>query len=96
MIPLNQLAKDSGLDIVKKLTSKAPDKSTLPVDVRRLLVKNENLTIEGEVNTRSQLESVRSMLQSVAVDRQVREMTPSLPPAAGRLIFAFSVKVSRK
>lgn len=87
---------NSGLDIVKKLSENAPDKNTLPVDVRTFMLKNDNLIVEGEITTRAQAELVRGLLQSISVDRQVAEMTPTISPKAGRLVFAYKVRVARK
>lgn len=87
---------NSALDVINDLSEKMPDKPQLVVDVRRVLIKNENLTIEGEVSTRDQVGVVRTALIGLSTDRQVKDMTPSIRPSQGKFAFAFSVKTPRR
>ncbi len=87
---------NSALDVINQLSEKMPAKSQIVVDVRRLLLKNENLTVEGEVSQQSHVELVRNALTSQSTDRKVRDMSPSIKPSQGKLAFAFSLKVNRK
>lgn len=87
---------NSILDIVSLLSEKIPSKNQVNVDIRRLLIKNENVTIEGEVSQQSQVNLIRTALTSIASDQNVRDMSPSIQPSQGKLVFAFNLKVNRK
>lgn len=87
---------NSALDIVQILSEKMPAKQQLTVDVRRFLLQNENLTIEGEAPTKAQIDLVRGALQLISADRNVRDLAPSIKPSQGKLAFAYLLKVNRK
>lgn len=87
---------NSVLDVINSLSEKFPVKSQVTVDVRRLLLKNENLTLEGEVSQKSHLDLIRNVLISQATDRKIQDMSPSIQASPGKLAFAFGLKVNRR
>ncbi len=94
---LNQLQDiNSAMSVMNKLSLLAPPKARTKLDVRRFYVFNDLLTVEGDVARREELVSFQQSLTSLSTNRQLTDLTPTLPPRPGRIAFAYQVKVQRK
>jgi general secretion pathway protein L len=95
-----QLAKlsniNSVLDVVLDISKSFPGKNDVTVDVRRVYIQNENVTIEGEVSQRGHVQRIKQALTPIASDRKVLDQRPSIKASAGKLTFALNLKVSRR
>jgi general secretion pathway protein L len=87
---------NSALYIMDRLSQLVPQKDQIQLDVRRFYLLNDTLTLEGQVSNRESLPSLMQSLQSLSVNRQVTELAPSASPQAGRVAFAYSLKVARR
>jgi general secretion pathway protein L len=87
---------NSALDIMNRVSAVMPTKDQIQLDVRRFYVLNEYLTLEGEVNRKESATQIQRAITSLAVDRQVKELSPSFKPQNGRIAFAYTLKVARR
>ena len=93
---LAELVKmNSAMDIMNQISARFPAGSQARVDVKRLLVNNENVEIEGEVSQLSQKQLIQASLQSVAQNGLVTPLKPSFDPSSGKIPFAYRFQVER-
>lgn len=87
---------NSPLDIMNKISSVFPPSKTLPVDIRQFSVRSELVTLEGEVSTQDQMNTLKSLLRNLAIDKKVQDLPPSAASTDGRLAFHLNFKMDRK
>lgn len=87
---------NSPLDIIAKISTTLPQRRNLPVDIRQFSVESETVTLQGEISSQDQLNTMKSLLRNLAVDKKLQELPPSLTSKDGRLVFHLSFKVNRK
>jgi general secretion pathway protein L len=86
---------NSPLDVLADLSSKLPGGDRLSIDVKRLLVMEDTMTLEGDASTNQTVTQMKQYLETVAKDRSVQTNTPSISASSGKIPFAFTFKVSR-
>jgi len=86
----------SAMSVMNKLSNLVPPRGKITLDVRRFFVLNNLLTVEGDVIKQDDLNNFKQALTSLSADRQITELTPTLPARPGKLAFAYQVKVQRK
>ncbi len=87
---------NSPLDIITKISSALPPVRSLPVDIRQLSVRSETVNLQGEISTTDQLNTMKSLLRNLAVDKQLQDLPPTISSKDGRLVFHVSFKMDRK
>jgi general secretion pathway protein L len=87
---------NSALTVMDRLSQLVPQKEQITLDVRRFYLLNDTLTLEGQVTRKDSLMSLQQSLQSLSVNRQVAELTPTHPPENGHIAFAYTLKVPRR
>ncbi len=86
----------SPLDIINKISSTLPQRRNLPVDIRQFSVQSETVTMQGEISSQDQLNTMKSLLRNLATDKKLQELPPNLTSTDGRLVFHLSFRVNRK
>lgn len=86
---------NSGLDVLNRLSQLLPSGRETQIDIKRFMVENDILEIEGEANTRSTVDRVRHGLSGLSRDGKIDTLPSQIKPAAGKLGFAFRTRVSR-
>lgn len=87
---------NSPLDIINKISTALPSARNLPVDIRQLSIRSETVTLQGEISTQAQLNTIKSLLRTLAVDKKLQDMPPTITSTNGRLTFHMSFKMDRK
>lgn len=85
---------NGGLDVLDNISKGIPGQDRLNVDVRRFYLLENKLSIEGLANRREDTTQLRNSLRSLAADKKVKELTPSVS-AGGKVSFAFELNVPR-
>ncbi len=86
---------NSALDILKKVSEATPAKNSLTVDVRKLLVEQNQVMLEGYLGSAREVTLLQQSLVNITVDGHVDAKTSSLPHQLNRTAFAFSFQVDR-
>ncbi len=86
----------SALDIIKDLSSKLPSKKQLTLDVRRLNIKNTQVTISGLVNRTDSLKILKDVLKQYALKNKITSLNSRLLAPSGKKSFSYKFSVSRK
>lgn len=86
----------SALDVINSITTTFPTKERITTDVRRLLVANENVTIEGEVAKLSDRALIENALKKIAVRQKITPLRESIQVSPGRIAFAYNFKINRR
>ncbi len=86
----------SALSVINAITNTFPSKDILTADVRRLLVANENITIEGEVTKLSDRTLLENAFKKIAIRQKVTPLKESIKVNPGRIAFAYSFKFNRR
>jgi len=87
---------DSAMAPLNKLSTLIPSRNSTDLNVRRFQIADDLLTIEGDVAKASQLAQVKQAVTNLAADKKLNELAPTLAARAGRLNFAYQVKVQRR
>lgn len=86
---------NSALDIVKKINDAAPPKSALTLDVVQLQVQDNQVSMQGYVNSAQEMTLLQQALSNITSDGQVRAQKTTLSPLPGRTAFSFNFNVDR-
>lgn len=70
----------SALDTMTKISRQFIQKNQGPVEVRRLLIQNELIQIEGEMSRQRQRSLVQKSLQTIAKNGKVQSIRPTIKP----------------
>ncbi|GIL17798.1 MAG: hypothetical protein BroJett040_15490 [Oligoflexia bacterium] len=88
---------NSALDVVKKISDAAPAKSSTSINVRKLIVSEGQVEIEGSVSKAQDLTLLQSALSQISLTGKITPakagQTPALP--VGAVPFAYSFPVDR-
>ena len=86
---------NSALDIFKKISEASPAKASLKLNVRRLLIQDDSVRIEGFVSNNQQLGLFKNALTGIAVAGKIEQLSPSTLTANEGASFALAFKVDR-
>lgn len=87
---------NSPMDIVNKISVTLPPRAKLPVDIQVFSVRSEYITLQGEVSTQDQLNTMKSVLRNLSADKKLQELPPTITSKSGRMVFHMSLKMDRK
>lgn len=87
---------NSPLDIMNRISRSLPDRAKFPVDIREFNVRNELVSLQGEVSTQEQMKLLKDAIKSVSLDKRVIDQPVSITSATGRVTFSVSFKADRK
>ncbi len=87
---------NSPLEVMNKLSRSLPDRNRFPVDIRQLSVRNELVSMQGEVSTKDQLTTLKNAVRAISIDKKVLDQPVSIESKTGRMTFSLSFKVDRK
>lgn len=87
---------NSPLDLINKITNALPPRTKLPVDIRQFAVRSESVVIQGELSSQDQLNTMKSLLRNLAIDKKLQELQPTITSKDGRMVFHMSFKMDRK
>lgn len=85
----------SALDILKKVSEAAPEKSQSKIDVLTFMVKDDFVQILGYANSPREIALLTDNLKSISTDGNVNSEQPRLTPVANRVAFHLSFKADR-
>jgi general secretion pathway protein L len=86
----------SPLEVINKITRTLPDRTKFPIDIRELNIRNELVSLQGELSTQDQVNLLKNSIKSISTDNQVVEQPVTITSKTGRLTFSLSFKVDRK
>jgi general secretion pathway protein L len=86
---------NSALDIVKKVSDATPAKNSINMDIQSFRVEDSLVTIQGYLNSTTEVSLVQKSLANITTDGQVRAGRSSLSARPGRTAFSFSFNVDR-
>ena len=87
---------NSPLDIINKISNTLPQRKVLPVDIRQFSVRSELVSIQGEISTQAQLNTMKGFLRNLSSDKKLQDLPPSITSKDGRVVFHVSFKMDRK
>lgn len=86
---------NSALDILKKVSDAAPHKPIVGLDVKNFYVQDNQVTIEGYLNSFEELSSLQKTMSGLSLDGKFNSRTTNLPILTGKTSFSFSFLVDR-
>lgn len=86
---------NSALDIAKKISDAVPPKSGITLDIQQLAIQDNQVSMQGYVNSPKEMSLLQQALTNVSENGQVRSGQSSLGPITGRTVFSFSFNVDR-
>lgn len=86
---------NSAMDIAKKINDAVPPKSTITLDIQQLSVQDQQVVLQGYVNSPKEMNLLQQALTNVSTDGQVKQGQSRLSPMPGRTAFSFSFNVDR-
>nr|BFD59274.1 hypothetical protein CKG001_13810 [Bdellovibrio sp. CKG001]BFD62651.1 hypothetical protein BdHM001_13320 [Bdellovibrio sp. HM001] len=86
---------NSALDIAKKINDAVPPKSSITLDIQQLSVQDQQVVLQGYVNSPKEMSLLQQALTNVSTDGQVKPGQSRLNPLPGRTAFSFSFNVDR-
>lgn len=86
---------NSAMDLLNEVSRKLPAAQNLRLEVKRFMVNNNILEVEGLVRGAQGLNGIRQALQSIAADGKVEGLRSQIPPTASQQPFAFRIRVNR-
>lgn len=86
---------NSALDIIKKINDATPPKTAITLDVKQLKVVDEQVVLEGYVNSPQEANLLQQSLTNISDNGQIKTQKSSLSPMAGKTAFSFSFNVDR-
>lgn len=86
---------NSALDILKKVSDATPAKNSIAMDIQSFRVEDSAVTMQGYLNSTTEVSLVQKSLQNITTDGQVRAGRSSLGARPGRVAFSFSFNVDR-
>lgn len=86
---------NSALEILKKINDATPAKNVLTLDVKKLHVQDNEVSIEGYVTNKSEVSVLQQSLGNLASDGKVNTRESQLQPTTGKTAFSFNFKVDR-
>lgn len=99
ILELNNIASviqmNSSLDILKMISESTPGKDQIKLEIKKLLIEDQNARIEGYVQSAKELSLLSQSLKSITLDGKVNEAPSLLPALNGRKAFALNIKISR-
>ena len=89
----------SALDVLQSIASSVPIGKpvggvNMAMDIKKLVIENDNVQIEGRVSNQAQIASVRDALTKIALPKSLTTGTPASPKPGG-VPFSFAFKVKR-
>lgn len=87
---------NSGLDVVKRISSLAPNKNLGGLNIRLMKISGETVAISGEASRVEVLNELQKALKSLSKDGKIQSSTPPAAATAGYKSFAYSLRVERK
>ncbi len=86
---------NSALEILKRVSESAPDKTSVKVDLKKFHVLEDEITLEAYVNTRQEATRLMQTLNGVAIDGRIQSRPSTLPGDPKRVALAVSFKIDR-
>jgi general secretion pathway protein L len=86
---------NSAMDIMKKVSDATPAKNSIVMDLHAFRVEDSQVTMQGYVNSTSEIALVQKSLANITTDGQVRSGRSSLGARPGRVAFSFTFNVDR-
>jgi general secretion pathway protein L len=87
---------NSGLDVIKRLSSIAPSKSLGGMNIFELKINSDSVSLRGEASKAEFIQQLQRSLQSVAKEGKLQTDTPAPATKPGYKSFAYSFKVERQ
>jgi general secretion pathway protein L len=91
----NVAGMNSALDILKKVTDATPAKSAVAIDVRKLDIAENQVTVEGYLASARDVNFLQQSLTNITADGRVTAKSSTLSPLANKTAFAFTFQVDR-
>lgn len=86
----------SPLEVMNKITRTLPDRTKFPIDIREFNIRNELVSLQGELSTQDQVNQLKNSIKSISIDKKVVDQPVTITSATGRLTFSLSFRVDRK
>lgn len=86
---------NSALDILLKVSNATPSGQSIALDVKEFSVRDDQVSIQGYVNSPRELSILEQTLSSVSLSGKILNQASSLPEVQNRIAFALSFNVDR-
>jgi general secretion pathway protein L len=86
---------NSAMEILKKINDATPSKGVVTLDVKKLQVHDNDVSIEGYVTNANELTVLQQALSNLSVEGKIATGNSALKPAVGKKAFSFNFKVDR-
>lgn len=86
---------NSAMDILSEVSQKVPSSRNIQLEVRRFMVENNTLEIEGLVRGDQAVNNLKRSLESIAIDGKVQGLQPTVTNKPGFQTFGFRLNVNR-
>lgn len=87
---------ESPLGIMKTISSAVPSKEQITLDIRKFHLKNDTLAIQGLVDSKGQLTSLRNSLSRIANFSNIKKAPIVISAPAGKTAFHYTMSVARQ
>lgn len=91
----NLFQMNSALEILKRVSENAPDKNAIKIDLKKFYVIEDEVVVEGYVNSQKEANSWVQSLNPLSMDGRVLPRRPTVPADPKRIAFAVSFKIDR-
>lgn len=89
------VSMNSALEVLKKVNDAAPGRSTLRMEVKKMLIKDSLVRIEGYVSSARETDMLQQALKTVAKDLKIRTVNAQITLPPGKIAFGFEFNVDR-
>jgi hypothetical protein len=86
---------NSAIELLNQVSQKVPGKRNIRLEVKRFMVENNLLEIEGLLRNAQELASLQQSLRALAADGKVQTLPTQVAPGPGQQAFGFRLKVNR-
>lgn len=86
---------NSALEILKRISESAPDKNAIKIDLKKFHVIEDEVTLEGYLNSRQEATNFMQSLNSVSADGRIQSRNSTLPADPKKVAISVSFKVDR-
>lgn len=85
----------SAMDVLEKISSALPKTPNSPIDVKSVKIEKNTVTVQGEVDNRNAIQTVKNALASLAKGKKISNANASFQVTPGRQKFGFRFSIDR-
>lgn len=86
---------NSAMDVLKRVTESAPGKDRITLDLHTFRVRDNNVEMQGYVNSENEINILQNELRRIASDGKISTSPAQIPARAGKTSFSVLFKADR-